>query len=404
MMKTNRLLITLVLFGALLLASCSSGARVGALQSESQSVELGDAKSVRVEINLGAGDLEVTGGADKLLEADFNYNVAKLKPEVGYTDGTLVVRQPDVRGLPTLRGITDYRNEWGLRLNDQVPMDLRVNVGAGTSDLQLAGLSLTGLNIILGAGLYTVDLSGDWARDLDVTIDAGAADISVRLPKDVGARVEVEDGPHTIFATGLTKNGGVYTNAAYGVSEVTLQVDMKAGIGNINLEVEEAGARDGEVEEDPTQVDPHTAMISGWVWHDLCESGKDGEPAPASTPAGCVKDNSPLGQYHADGELSSNEPLIEGVVVTLGEGECPSTGLAEMSTITSDLSYSFSGLKAGTYCVTIDPQREPNLSILRPGVWTHPTTSQDVISTTVPLAASEYKGMVNFGWDYQFQP
>jgi hypothetical protein len=91
-------------------------------------------------------------------------------------------------------------------------------------------------------------------------------------------------------------------------------------------------------------------------------------------------------------------------VVTLGEGECPSTGLAEVSTITSDLSYSFSGLKAGTYCVSIDPQREPNFSILRPGVWTYPTISQDVISTTVTLAAGEYKGMVNFGWDYQFQP
>jgi N-terminal domain of toast_rack, DUF2154 len=239
-MKTTRFLITLVLLGALLLAGCSSRARVGALRSESQSVELGDAKSVSVEINLGAGDLEVTGGAEKLLEADFNYNVAKLKPEVKYMNDTLVVRQPDARGLPVLQGITDYRNEWGLRLNDKVPMDLRVDVGAGTSDLHLAGLSLTGLDLILGAGIYTVDLSGDWAHDLNITIDAGAADLSVLLPREVGARVRVEEGPHLIDATGLTQDGGVYTNAAYGVSEVTLQVDLEAGIGQINLEVEEA--------------------------------------------------------------------------------------------------------------------------------------------------------------------
>ena len=94
-MKTNRILISLVLLGALLLSGCSSRARVGALRTESQSVELGDAKSVRVEVNLGAGNLEVAGGAEKLMEADFNYNVARLKPEVEYTDGTLVVRQPD---------------------------------------------------------------------------------------------------------------------------------------------------------------------------------------------------------------------------------------------------------------------------------------------------------------------
>ncbi len=246
-MKTNRLLIVLVLIAALLLSSCGTAARVGALQTESKSVELGDAKSVRVEINMGAGDLQLTGGAEKLMEADFNYNVAKIKPVVKYTDGTLVVRQPETNGMPALPGITDFRNEWGLRLYDGVPMDLSVDVGAGTSTLQLAGLSLTGLDVTLGAGIHTVDLSGNWARNLDVTINAGAAFLTVRLPKDVGVRVKVESGPHTIDATGLTKDGEVYTNTAYGVSDVTLQIDLQAGIGTITLEVEQAAATSGSL-------------------------------------------------------------------------------------------------------------------------------------------------------------
>ena len=237
-MKTNYLLTVLVLFTAMLLPSCGSQPRVGALQSESHSVELGDARSVRVKIGLGAGDLKVAGGAKQLLEGDFTYNVAALKPEVEYTHGTLVVKQPDVSGLPVLRDISDYRNEWSLRLYDEVPMDLSVNVGAGTSDLQLAGLSLTGLDVTLGAGKYTVDLSGDWARDLDITIDTGAADITLRLPRDVGARVEVEASASMVEAPGLKQDGNIYTNAAYGVSDVTLQVNMEPGIGRINLAVE----------------------------------------------------------------------------------------------------------------------------------------------------------------------
>jgi hypothetical protein len=76
--------------------------------------------------------------------------------------------------------------------------------------------------------------------DLDVAIDTGAADVTVRLPRDVGARVEIESGPHTIEATDLTKDGNVYTNTAYGASPVTLQVSLESGIGRINLEVEEA--------------------------------------------------------------------------------------------------------------------------------------------------------------------
>ncbi len=240
-MKTNRALIALMLLGALLFSGCSE-ARVGALRRESQSVELGNASSVRVKINMGAGDLELTGGAEKLLEADFNYNVARLKPEVEYTDGTLAVRQPEVRGFPVLQKIGDYRNDWDLRLYDNVPMDLSVDVGGGTSDLQLSGLSLTRLVINIGAGISIIDLTGDWARDLDVTIDAGATDVTVRLPKDVGVRVKVGSGPHAVDALGLIRDGDVYTNAAYGESDVTLNVNLEAGIGQIYLDVAEAAA------------------------------------------------------------------------------------------------------------------------------------------------------------------
>jgi hypothetical protein len=234
---------TPLLLGALLLAGCASGARVGALQTESQSVVLGDAEAVRVEIYMGAGDLDVTGGTAKLLEADFTYNVTRLKPVVAYTDGTLVVRQPDLKGRPDWRGITGFRNEWDLRLSDEVPMGLSVDLGGGIGDLQLAGLSLTGLDVSLGAGEYTLDLSGDWVRDLDVSLDAGAAIVHLRLPSDVGVRVDVEEGPHTVEATGLTQDGDSYTNAAYGVSEVTMRVDLQVGIGVVNLEVDEATAR-----------------------------------------------------------------------------------------------------------------------------------------------------------------
>jgi hypothetical protein len=67
----------MVIIAVLLTASgCGSGVRVGELQTESQTVELGGATSVRVEIDMGAGELDVTGGAAELLEADFAYNVA----------------------------------------------------------------------------------------------------------------------------------------------------------------------------------------------------------------------------------------------------------------------------------------------------------------------------------------
>ena len=75
--------------------------------------------------------------------------------------------------------------------------------------------------------------------NLDVTIDTGATNLTVLLPSDVGVRVKVDRGPTVIDASGLVEDGDVYTNDAYGVSDVTLKVDIDAGVGQINLEVEE---------------------------------------------------------------------------------------------------------------------------------------------------------------------
>jgi hypothetical protein len=90
-------------------------------------------------------------------------------------------------------------------------------------------------------------------------------------------------------------------------------------------------------------------------------------------------------------------------VVKLGEGACPSTGLAEMATLATDLSYSFTGLRVGAYCVSIDPQQEPNFTLLRPGLWTYPDVTEGLIGTTVTLQPGENKFDVNFGWDHQFK-
>jgi hypothetical protein len=55
----------------------------------------------------------------------------------------------------------------------------------------------------------------------------------------VGVRVEANAGPNIVDAPDLTMNGTIYTNAAYGVSDVTLHVKMDAGVGLIRLNVVE---------------------------------------------------------------------------------------------------------------------------------------------------------------------
>lgn len=146
----------------------------------------------------------------------------------------------------------------------------------------------------------------------------------------------------------------------------------------------------------PTPTGEALGSINGWVWHDACSVS--GQPVgPGKNTAGCVQEGN---YYRANGIKENNEAIIPGVKVKLGVGPCLAIGLAEVETLAADLSYSFTGLKAGTYCVSIDPLVEPSLSKLQNGSWTYPDRLGGTIQTTVNLAAGENKFDVNFGWDY----
>lgn len=57
------------------------------------------------------------------------------------------------------------------------------------------------------------------------------------LPGKVGVRATAEGGLGKIDAEGLIRDGQAYVNDVYGDSDVTLQVVVRGGVGEINLEV-----------------------------------------------------------------------------------------------------------------------------------------------------------------------
>jgi hypothetical protein len=240
-MKRLALLFALLVTVAVLAGACESqrgGEQVGEMQRESKSVDPKGAHSARAQLKMGAGELNLTGGADQLMEADFSYNVADWKPKVSYDvsgeEGELIVKQGGGEGS-NLSG--EARNEWEIRLNDEVPTDLVVQMGAGESDLDLDSLTLTGLDLQMGAGKTTVDLTGDYAQNFDASIQGGVGEATVLLPSEVGVKAKAEGGLGKINAEGLKRVGDSYVNDAYGESDVNLSVDVQGGVGQINLEV-----------------------------------------------------------------------------------------------------------------------------------------------------------------------
>lgn len=220
-----------------LAAACSTPGRT---RTDTSMVDLGAADSTSVTLQMRVGELDVMGGADPLMNAQFIYNLPEWKPEVDYriegTEGILMVIQPSIpSGLP----VGDVRYQWDVRLNDEVPMALSVDLGAGQGDLTLANLSLSELQLKAGVGEARIDLSGDWDHDVQATIQGGVGELMVRLPGRMGVLVRVSGGLGAVNTIGLSQEDGAYVNDAYRTTEATLTLDISGGVGEVTLEVVE---------------------------------------------------------------------------------------------------------------------------------------------------------------------
>jgi len=204
---------------------------------ETQAVELKGAKAARVVVHMPSGQLSIQGGAAGLMDAEFYQGAAWSAPAVDYhVDngfGTLTIDQQSASQF-----VGNSENTWKLKLTNEVPLELEIDVGAGRGDLNLSKIDLTRMQLNVGAGQANVDLTGERGKDLQAQIHGGVGEAIVRLPKSIGVVATVHGGLGSIDVHGLKEEDGQYVNAAYGKSPQTLRLTVEGGIGHIKLEQE----------------------------------------------------------------------------------------------------------------------------------------------------------------------
>ena len=200
-------------------------------------VEPQRAKSAHAKLEMSAGQLTINGGSANLLEADFNYSDSYDEPRVEYTVaegvGQLTVSQ-DSRSVH----IGHSENDWSLHFSKDLPLELKIDMGAGQGNLHLRDVPLTRLDLSIGAGQVDVDLTGDRKTDLTANIEGGVGQANIRLPKNVGVIVHASGGIGSVESHGLKHEDDTYTNDAYGRTPATIRLKVEGGIGQIVLSQE----------------------------------------------------------------------------------------------------------------------------------------------------------------------
>jgi len=208
----------------------------GPVQTGTAAVEVGNADTVRAEIRMSAGELWAEGGAARLLDATFRYSERVGRPAVHYNvtggRGLLTIESPESGGL---KG--NATNEWRLRMNSGIPLDLSLRLGAGESHLDLSQVKLRAAEVNIGAGNMTFNMADRYTQDINVQINGGVGEAHIRLPRETGAVVDATGGIGSIQAGNLTKrDDGKYYNSAYADDRPAVHMRVRGGIGDIVFE------------------------------------------------------------------------------------------------------------------------------------------------------------------------
>jgi hypothetical protein len=161
-------------------------------------VALENATRARVCFEHGAGQLVVRAGVDPnlLLAGDFGEHAAMdVRREGDQVD--VVVREVGA-GWRALIDPTYWRGprrpfDWEVELNTTIELTLDFSTGASRSILDLSGLRAT--EVILKTGISATELTLPAAAGFTkVDVRSGLADITIRIPSGVAARIHGDLG------------------------------------------------------------------------------------------------------------------------------------------------------------------------------------------------------------------
>lgn len=211
------------------------------MKGNEATVKKDNAKSLAVKARFGAGDLTIRGGADEWMEADFDYKHKKNAPKVTSsvkkgTNSITVEQKPQILSFNRSK----LESTWDMRLNNDIPIDLDVDMGVSDATLDLKGLQLNKLKIDSGVSDSTIDLSGDWKNSFSANINLGVGNMTILLPKKTGVKLKVSTGIGQVEMKGFTSiDKGIYINEAYENSDVKIEIKADLGIGNLTVKLVE---------------------------------------------------------------------------------------------------------------------------------------------------------------------
>lgn len=188
--------------------------------------------------DLGLGELDLEG-----FEGDPGRMELRLGRDVP-TDLELAVGASETRmelgGIPLTRfRMATGASETRISFDEANPVTMEeLRVKAGASDFRMEGLGNARFETMRfegGIGDVTLDFSGAWSADARATVKMGLGSLRLRVPSDLGVRLEKATVLTSFSAVGFVEVDGAYRTENWDRAEHRLQLEVDAAFGTIEV-------------------------------------------------------------------------------------------------------------------------------------------------------------------------
>lgn len=231
------ILIVAVFVGGFWLAGVRLQRGAQVLPTQDVRQPLGTAKAAEIILSPLAGrlDLSAAPGSADLLRGRVPSEMGSAVTMHASATGALSrieLRDSGAFGFPFV--VSGDRGAWTLALSDQVPVDLKVAMGAGEMRLDLRGLNVSRLEVDAAVGQTTITLPSQ--GHFQGKVSSAIGQIVIEVPSGVGLRLHVSSGIAGVdVPPSYRHEGDVYTSPAYGSAASSIDLEVDQAIGSIQI-------------------------------------------------------------------------------------------------------------------------------------------------------------------------
>ncbi|GAB2592745.1 LiaI-LiaF-like domain-containing protein [Spirosoma areae] len=197
-----------------------------------------DTREAVLKLAGGAGRFIISGPSSELIKADTKQSVGTYSMSVDRDETTHI---PTIELKPTEEHQEfdlkdgDFENRVDVHLNARPVWTMDIALGAGQGDLDLSDYVVKSLKI--GAGAADLDLKlGAKADQSDIKLDVGAASVTVRVPKEVGCRIEKDGALNLEQLDDFTDvGGGKFVSPGYDAAPKKMTIRFNGGISRFKV-------------------------------------------------------------------------------------------------------------------------------------------------------------------------